>query len=61
MLLLSLFGVYWVLPSYVKETLLGWCDSFIGRKRKKYGAFFGQFGRREIEDSLIMKSFWTKG
>ena len=35
MLLLSLFGVTWVFPSSVKETLLGWRGSFVGTKRKK--------------------------
>ena len=34
MLLLSLFGVPWVFPSSVKETLLGWRGSFVGKKRK---------------------------
>ena len=34
MLLLSLFGVSWVFPFSVKETLLGWRGSFVGKKRK---------------------------
>ena len=34
MLLLFLFGVSWVFPFSVKETLLGWRDSFVGKKRK---------------------------
>ena len=34
MLLLSFFGVSWVFPLSVKETLLGWRDSFVGKKRK---------------------------
>ena len=34
-LLLSLFGVSWVLPFSVTETLLEWSGSFIGRKQKK--------------------------
>ena len=35
MLLLSLFGVSWVFPFSVKETLLGWRGSFVGKKRKE--------------------------
>ena len=31
----TLVGVSWVLPSSVKETLLSWHDSFVGKKRKK--------------------------
>ena len=31
----SLFGVFWVLPSSVKEVLLGWHGSFVGRYKKK--------------------------
>ena len=34
MLLLSLFGVSLVFPFLVKETLLGWRGSFVGKKRK---------------------------
>ncbi|KAJ9674403.1 hypothetical protein PVL29_023759 [Vitis rotundifolia] len=34
MLLLSFFGVSWVFPFSVKETLLGWRGSFVGKKRK---------------------------
>ena len=34
-LLLSLFEVCWVIHSMVRETLLGWHDSFVRRKRKK--------------------------
>ena len=34
MLFFSLFGVSWVFPSLVKETLLGWRGSFVGKKRK---------------------------
>ncbi|RVW44335.1 hypothetical protein CK203_071086 [Vitis vinifera] len=34
-LLFNLFGLSWVLPSSVRETLLGWYGSFVGEKRKK--------------------------
>ena len=34
MLLFSLFGVPWVLPATVKEMLLGWNGTFVGKKRK---------------------------
>ena len=33
-LLYSMFTVQWVLPATVKETLLGWNGSFVGKKRK---------------------------
>ena len=33
-LLLSLFGVSWVFPSSVKETLLGWRGSFVAKQHK---------------------------
>ena len=36
-LLFSMFGVLWVLPATVKETLLGWNGSFVGKKRKGVG------------------------
>ena len=34
-LLFTLFSVQWVLPLSVKEVLLGWHDSFVGKKRRK--------------------------
>ena len=34
-LLIVLFGVTWVLPFMVRETLLGWHGSFMGKKHKK--------------------------
>ena len=33
-LFFTLFGVYWVFPSSVRETLLGWKWSFVGKKRR---------------------------
>ena len=33
-LLCSMFGVQWVLPATIKETLIGWNGSFVGKKRK---------------------------
>ena len=34
-MLFSLFGVLWVVPSSVRETLLSWNEPFVGKKRKK--------------------------
>ena len=34
MLLLSFFGVSWVFPFSINETLLGWRGSLVGKKRK---------------------------
>ena len=34
-LLLSLFGLYWVLPSTVKEVFISWLGSFVGKTRLK--------------------------
>ena len=34
-LLFSLFGMSWVLPSLVRETLTRWHRSVVGRKRRK--------------------------
>ena len=31
---LFFFGVHWVLPSFVLQTLEGWRGSFIGKKKK---------------------------
>ena len=33
-LLFTLFGVSWVFPSTVRETLLGWNGLFVGKRRK---------------------------
>ena len=34
-LLLVLVGVSWVFPKLVRETLLSWCGTFVGKRRKK--------------------------
>ena len=34
-LLLAIFGVIWVFPLFVKETLLSWQGSFVGKRHKK--------------------------
>ena len=34
-ILFSLFGLSWILSYSVKETLLGWHGSFVGKVRKK--------------------------
>ena len=34
-LLFTLVGVSWVMPSSVRETLLSWQGSFVGKKRRK--------------------------
>ncbi|RVW85171.1 Transposon TX1 uncharacterized 149 kDa protein [Vitis vinifera] len=52
-LVLSLFGVYWVLPLTVRDTLLGWSASFVDKKRGKTWraaplCLFGRFGKKEI-------------
>ena len=35
LLILSLFGVQWVMHSSVRRNLLGWHGSFVGKKREK--------------------------
>ena len=34
-LLLAIFGVYWVFPKSVSKTLISWCDTCVGKRRKK--------------------------
>ena len=34
-LLFALFGVTWVLPFSVRDTLIGWCGFNLGKKRRK--------------------------
>ena len=34
-LLLAIFGVSWVFPLSLKENLLSWHGSFVGKRRKK--------------------------
>ena len=34
-LLLAIFGVYWVFPKSVSETLISWCGTCVGKRRKK--------------------------
>ena len=33
-LFLPIFGVAWVFPSSIKQALVGWKGSFVGKKRK---------------------------
>lgn len=33
-LLLSLFGISWIMPASMKETLLSWNKQFVGKRRK---------------------------
>ncbi|RVW60639.1 hypothetical protein CK203_048902 [Vitis vinifera] len=52
-LVFSLFGVNWVLPLTVRDTLLGWSASFVDKKRGKtwrqlLSLYFGRFGKKEI-------------
>ena len=60
-LLFSLLGVLWILPSLVRDTLLGWHGSFVGKRRKKVCgqllfACFGPFGRKETKEHLRMRN-----
>ena len=56
-----------MLPLAVRQMLLGWHKSFVGKKReKKCGelllyAFSGQFGRKEIVGHLKMRVIRYKG
>ena len=34
-LIFYLFGVQWIMPYSIKETILSWHSSFVGKKRKK--------------------------
>ena len=34
-LLLVLVGVSWVFPKSIRETLLSWCGTFVGKRHKK--------------------------
>ena len=52
-IIFSLFGLSWVFPKTIKEAVLSWKGSFVGKKGLRFGsqfpcAFFGQFGNKEI-------------
>ena len=34
-LLFSLFGVFWVMPALVRDTLLGWRSSFLAKDKER--------------------------
>ena len=61
-LILGLFGVEWVMHSSMRENLLGWHDYFMRKKGEKAWRvtllclFWTLFGRRGIEEILIMLS-----
>ena len=52
-LVFSLFGVNWVLPLTVRDTLMGWSASFVDKKHGKAWraellfVYFGRFGKKE--------------
>ena len=46
-MILSLFGAQWVFPETVKEAVISWKGSFVGKKRKK------------IWRSIPLFIFWT--
>ena len=63
-LLFDLFGVHWVQVAMVKEALLGWPSSFMGRRRKKVWRvaplnLFWTFERREISKSFENKEHFV--
>ncbi|RVW27814.1 putative mitochondrial protein [Vitis vinifera] len=65
-LLFNLFGVMWVLPSSVKEILLGWYGVFVGKKRVKvWGAaplcLFWTVWKERNRLLLKMRIFRPKG
>ena len=66
MLFLSLFGVSWVFLYSVKETLLGWRGSSMGKKRNEVWqvgplCYFGLFGRQGIKLPLKIVCCPSKG
>ena len=46
-MVLSLFGAQWVFPETIKEVIISWKDSFVGKKRKR------------IWRSIPLFIFWT--
>ena len=67
----ALFGVHWVLPNSIKETILGWNGTFVGKKRKKawnaaplclFWTLWNERNKRifedtELADQAILRSF----
>ncbi|RVW48615.1 Callose synthase 9 [Vitis vinifera] len=61
-LLFSLSGVLWVLPSLVKEVLLGWHGLFVGRKRVKIDrSFLGKKGKMVLGDAFVFDMACLEG
>ena len=50
-LLFSIFGVSWVFPLRIRETLLGWNGSFVGKK---------QFNVWKVAPLCIFWSIWRE-
>ena len=64
-LFFTLFGVHWVFPSSVRETLLGWKGAFVGKKRRAVWngalyACFSLFGRQGTRLLLMMVCYPCK-
>ena len=65
-LLLAIVGVKWVFPLLVRETILSWGGSFVGKKCKNawmavpLSAFFGPFGVKGTISLLKTKTSQLK-
>ena len=57
------FGVSWVFLLSVKETLIGWRGSFVGKKRKVAWLMWARKGRKlgELPPSACCGPFGKKG
>ena len=59
-LLLAIVGFSWVFPLSVKETLLSWRGSFVGKKHKKawMAAPFAFFGLFSVKGTILFSTTW---
>ena len=62
-LIFALFGVQWVMSFSIKDSLLSWHSSFVGKKRKKmwnaaplclFWTLWNERNRKAFEDTELM-------